>query len=55
MNTSELVRDALRRHLEEHPLRLSEWAEHEIGISEEQIKRGEVISGDEIKDKYGIE
>lgn len=55
MSTSELVRDALRRHLETHPLELSEWAKHEISISEEQIERGEVISGEEIKDKYGIE
>lgn len=55
MSTSELVRDALRRHMEAHPVRLSEWAKQEIAISEEQIERGEVISGDEIKNKYGVE
>jgi Arc/MetJ-type ribon-helix-helix transcriptional regulator len=55
MNQSELVRTALRRYFEDHPLRLSEWSRREIEISERQIENGETVSHDEVKRRLGMD
>ena len=49
MSTSELMRDAVRRLIDDHPVRLSQWAREQAEISEEQFERGESVSLDELE------
>lgn len=55
MNSSELVRDALREYLDRHQPRLSEHARERIRKAEQDIEAGRVQSLEEIENKYDIE
>jgi Arc/MetJ-type ribon-helix-helix transcriptional regulator len=55
LNSSEVVRDAVRHLIEERPLRLSPRTRREIEISEEQFERGETVSHDNVKRRLGVE
>lgn len=55
MNSSELVRDALREYLEEHKLQLSDYAHKKIRKAEQDVKAGRVQSLEDIEEKYNIE
>jgi Arc/MetJ-type ribon-helix-helix transcriptional regulator len=54
MNSSELVRDALREYLEEHQRQLSEYARERIQKAEHDIEAGRVHSKKEVMEHVGL-
>lgn len=54
MNSSELVRDALREYLAKHQLRLSDHAHERIRQATQDMKAGRVHPGDDVKERLGL-
>lgn len=54
MNTSELVRDALREYLEERQARLSAETLERIEQSKRELERGEGLSIEEVREDLGL-
>lgn len=54
MNSSELVRDALREYLEEHQHQFSEYARERMQEAERDIDTGRVHSKKEVMEYVGL-